>query len=69
VDYYSALTYDRRGIGGDTVVPTIELQEGTNIKLHDIGAPRLISFCVKRKTNTYSLLRTLDARATHEDTG
>jgi hypothetical protein len=52
VDYYSALTYDRGGIDGDTVVPTIKLQDGTNIKLRDIGAPRLISFHVKRKTNT-----------------
>jgi len=49
VDYYSALTYDRGGIDGDTVVPTIKLQDGTNIKLRDIGAPRLISFHVKRK--------------------
>jgi len=69
VDYYSTLTYDRRGIGGDSVVPTIKLQDGTNIMLHDIGATRPFSFCVKRKTNTYSLLRTLDARVIHEDTG
>lgn len=69
MDYYSALTYDRRGIRGDTVVPTIKLQDGTNIKLRNIGAPRVISFRVKRKTNTYRLLGTLDARIAHEDNG
>jgi hypothetical protein len=52
VDYYSALTYDRRGIGGDSVVQTIKLQDGTNLMLHDIDAIRSVSFCVKRKANT-----------------
>lgn len=68
MDYYSALTYDRRGIGGGSVVPTMELQDGTNFTLHDVGATRPVSFCVKRKTNTYGLLRTSDARVIHENT-
>ena len=69
MDYYCALTYDRRGIGGDSVIPTIKLQDGSNIMLHEIGATRSVSFCVKRKTVTYGLLRNVDARAVHEDMG